>query len=248
MSPKEVAAVIPAYNEERLIQDTIRGLPKTVAEIIVVDDCSNDETSAQARAVNDPRVQVIRHESNRGVGAAIYTGYQRALEGNCGAFVVLAGDNQMDHADLPQLVEPIFQGDAEYVKGNRLLHEKASDMPRLRRWGSQALARLTSFACSRQIGDSQCGYTAISRQAASQLDYSVLWPSYGYPNDLLIKLTALGARILERPVRPVYATEQSGLRPWHMISIMRVIARSYWTERRTPSNRTLLSAASQLNP
>src|SRR5690606_7461288 len=79
---------------------------------------------------------------------------------------------------------------------------------------------------------SQCGFTALSRNAALKLEWGNLWPRYGYPNDLLIALSFLGQRIFEVPVRPVYATENSGLRPWHMLSIAGIIVRRAFRERR----------------
>jgi hypothetical protein len=154
----------------------------------------------------------------------------------------------MDHADLPEIVSPIQTGEADYVKGNRLIHGRAEDMPTLRRWGTQCLAWLTSLACRVKLGDSQCGYTAISRRAAAHLDWTNLWEGYGYPNDLLITLAARGLRIVERPVRPVYATEKSGLRPWHVLSIVRVILRRTLLEWRSrPAQQRELPAVDSLS-
>jgi dolichol-phosphate mannosyltransferase len=235
-----IAVIVPAYCEEKLIAQTIKNLPTSVGQIIVVDDGSPDETATRAKAVDDPRIVVIRHERNRGVGAAIFTGYREALRGSCSAFVVMAGDNQMDRADLEIIAAPIFNGEADYVKGNRLVHPRAGDMPRARRWGSRALARVTSIACGQKLGDSQCGYTAISRNAASAIDWSEIWARYGYPNDVLLTLISRGFRVVERPVRPVYAGEQSGLRAWHVITILGVIARRTYVERRSSAVRPLM--------
>lgn len=241
MEKGPIAVIVPAYCEEKLIVRTISNLPASVGQIIVVDDGSPDQTATHAGAVNDARILVLRHDRNRGVGAAIFTGYQEALRGSCSAFVVIAGDNQMDHADLETVAAPILQGEADYVKGNRLVHPRASDMPRARRWGSRALARVTSIACGQKLGDSQCGYTAISRRAAAAIDWSEIWARYGYPNDVLLTLIARGFRVVERPVRPVYAGEKSGLRAWHLITILGVIARRTYMERRSSALRPLMS-------
>lgn len=233
MEKGPIAIIVPAYCEERLIAQTITGLPPSVGQIIVVDDGSPDQTAMLARAVPDERIVVIRHSTNRGVGAAIFTGYREALLGSCSTFVVMAGDNQMDPADLQSVAGPILEGEADYVKGNRLIHPRASDMPRARRWGSQALAHVTSLACGQKLGDSQCGYTALSRKAASSIDWNEIWSRYGYPNDVLLTLVARGFRVIERPVRPVYGSEKSGLRAWHFLTILGIIVRRAYIERHT---------------
>ncbi len=241
---RSIAVIVPAYCEERLIERTLTGLPDLVGRIIVVDDASPDETSTRARSVSDSRITVIRHQTNRGVGAAIYSGYQEALRHpECEILVVMAGDNQMDPADLAPLTEPIFTHEADYVKGNRLVHPQALEMPRIRRFGTRVLAKATSIACGQKLGDSQCGYTAISREAALAIDWSGLWPRYGYPNDVLLALASRGFRIAERPVRPIYRDETSGLRFWHFFSILGLIARRALQNRNLLRSRPLLTAS-----
>jgi glycosyltransferase involved in cell wall biosynthesis len=232
-----VTVVVPAYREERLIAETIRRVPASVGEIIVVNDASTDRTEQISRDLGDPRVVVVNHPRNLGVGASIYTGYQAAFQGHGDYFVVMAGDNQMDQADLPALLAPLLDGSADYVKGNRLIHPEMGNMPRVRRWGSTVLAWFTSWASGERLHDTQCGYTAITRSASRVIPYSEMWSRYGYPNDLLIALVRRGIRVAERPVRPVYATEVSGLRPWHFFSILFVIARRAYLELRRSAAR-----------
>src|SRR5581483_10469060 len=165
-------------------------------------------------------VEVVRHDHNRGVGAAIATGYARAASvpgDRRDAFVVMAGDDQMDARDLPALVAPIADDRADYVKGDRFRSPGVSrTMPFARLLGGLAFSRLTSLAIGVPVSDSQCGYTAIAREACARLELSVLWPRYGYPNDLLSQLALRGLRIAEVPVRAVYADEVSRLRPRHV--------------------------------
>jgi len=226
-----IVVVVPAYEEEERIGRVISGLPSSVGAVIVVDDASRDRTSEVARLSGDSRVEVIRHAENRGVGAAIVTGYRRALErtsNDTDAFVVMAGDGQMDPRDLPALVAPITSGEAGYVKGERFsAPDVRTVMPVFRRLGGEVLSRLTSRAIGVPITDSQCGYTALSRRACSQLDLDGLYPRYGYPNDLLGQLAARGIPIREVPVRPIYAGEESKLRAWHVPTITRLIARAW---------------------
>jgi glycosyltransferase involved in cell wall biosynthesis len=226
-----VAVVVPAWEEAPRVARVLRGIPPWVDRVIVVDDASEDATSTVAREVGDARVEVLRHERNRGVGAAIVTGYRRAL-GGLGAprdaFVVMAGDGQMDPMDLPGLVDPIARGEADYVKGTRFrAHDVKRTMPAARRWAGLAFSWATSRAIGRPISDSQCGYTALSRRACEGIDLDGLWSGYGYPNDLLSQLALRGFRIAETPVRPVYADEVSRLKLWHVPVVAGLVARAW---------------------
>ena len=168
-----VAVVIPACNEADKIADTIRSVPGFVDHIVVVDDGSRDGTASIARragAGGEPgagRTEVIVHDSNRGVGAAITTGYARALALGAHATAVMAGDGQMDPADLPGLLAPVVSGQVEYAKGNRFAWPGGwRMMPPVRMLGGAALSWLTRLASGYwHVGDSQCGYTVASRQA-----------------------------------------------------------------------------------
>lgn len=222
-----VAVVVPAYNEARLIGRTIKSMPAWVDQIIVVDDASPDHTVEAAECVGDPRVYCVRHRVNRGVGAAIVSGYHCAFLRGAAVAAVMAGDAQMDPNDLQAVIGPILCGQADYVKGNRLVHPDARQMPLPRRIAGRGLAHLTNWATGLSIGDSQCGYTALSPRAYAALDWSDLWPRYGYPNDLLALLAAQKLRIAEVPVRPIYADERSGVRPWHALRIAALLARRY---------------------
>ena len=115
----KVAVVVPCFREARLIERTLAGMPVFVDLIVVVDDASDDGTSQVVLGVTDPRVQLVVHAQNRGVGAAIVTGYRAALAADCDVLVVMAGDAQMAPEDLSRVVEPIALGRASYVKGNR---------------------------------------------------------------------------------------------------------------------------------
>src|SRR5256885_5857692 len=122
---KIVAVGVPAHDEEGLIASTIQAIPGFVDRIFVVDDASTDATAERAAEVGDPRVEVIRHERNGGVGAAIVTGYKRSLALRCDATAVMAGDNQMDPDELEGLALPVVRGDVDYAKANRLFTGRA---------------------------------------------------------------------------------------------------------------------------
>ncbi|MFO7180834.1 MAG: glycosyltransferase family 2 protein [Pseudomonadota bacterium] len=220
-----VAVIVPAYREARLIGRMLRRVPAFVDSVVVVDDASDDDTAEAAKAVGDPRVQVIRHAENRGVGAAIVTGYRHAAAAGADVLAVMAGDDQMDPDDLEAVIAPVVRGEADYVKGNRFAHPAARRMPLGRRLAGAVLSLATRLATGLAITDAQCGYTALSARAAARLPLEALWPRYGYPNDLLGLLASGGFRVREVPVRPVYADEASGVRPWHALLVLYVIAR-----------------------
>jgi len=226
-----VVVVVPAFDEAPRIGRVLRRLPAWVDAVVVVDDASSDGTAEVARAQGDGRVDVVRHARNRGVGAAIATGYRRALAapGNPrDAFVVMAGDDQMDPRDLPALVTPVARGEADYVKGDRFRSPGAfRAMPAARFVGGLVLSRATARAIGVAVSDSQCGYTAIAREACARLDLAALWPRYGYPNDLLSLIALRGLRIAEAPVRPVYADEVSRLKLRHVPVVAGLVARAW---------------------
>lgn len=228
---ERIAVVVPAYREAILIGRTLATMPKFVDAIYVVDDASDDGTIQAARAVGDARTRCLRHAENRGVGAAIVTGYQAALEDHADVLVVMAGDNQMHPDDLERVIRPIARGDADYVKGNRFAHAEVARMPLARRLAGKALSRVTRAATGLDVDDCQCGYTALSSACARELSLERLWPRFGYPNDLLVMLAARGLRVTDVPVRPVYAGEASGIRAWHGALVLGLIARRTWLER-----------------
>lgn len=211
--------IIPAYCEERLIARAIANVPAFVDKIIVIDDASPDRTAEMARAVGDPRVTVLVREANGGVGAAIIDGYRSFLHGtseDASSCVVMAGDAQMDPNDLPRLLNALADG-VDYAKGNRFLSAGTwRAMPCVRWLGNRFLSSLTAWVTGIDVGDSQCGYTAITRGALSRLPLHRLYARYGFPNDMLVKASAAGLIVRDVAVRAVYADEASGLSPWRV--------------------------------
>ncbi|MEN3342803.1 MAG: hypothetical protein V7644_2207 [Actinomycetota bacterium] len=217
---KRVAVVVPAHDEEQLIGATLGGIPGFVDRIVVVDDGSGDATAERARAFGDARVEVVSHERNRGVGAAIVTGYRRALEQQIDVICVMAGDNQMDPADLAKLVLPVARGEVDYAKANRLFSGQAWELiPRARYLGNAALSMLTKIASGYwHVADSQSGYTAVARETLEALDLGRVYTGYGFPNDLLVHLNVVNARVRDFSSRPVYGVgERSGIR-YHKVA------------------------------
>ena len=219
---KTVAVVVPAYQEEQLIETTLAGIPDFVDRVYVVDDASRDGTLARARAAAtaDGRVEAIAHERNGGVGAAIVSGYRRALAEGIDVTCVMAGDNQMDPEDLATLVEPVARGEVDYAKANRLFTGQAWELiPRHRYLGNAVLSLLTKIASGYwHVADSQSGYTAIAREMLARLDLDRLYRRYGFPNDMLVHLNVWNARVRDFPSRPIYGVgERSNIRLWKVV-------------------------------
>ncbi len=213
-----VCVVVPAYDEEALVARTLETMPDFVDKIVVVDDHSSDDTAEIVREIakHDGRVLLLQHDRNRGVGGAIRTGYIWARENDMDVAVVMAGDAQMDPADLPQLLEPIVSGKADYSKGNRLITGEAwQKIPRVRYLGNSALTFFTKIASGYwHVTDSQTGYTALNRRALRLLPLESIYPRYGMPNDFLVTLNIYNMRVADVPVAPVYGIgERSGIKP-----------------------------------
>jgi glycosyltransferase involved in cell wall biosynthesis len=211
---KSVAVVVPAYNEEALVGSTVSGIPAFVDRIVVVDDASSDATGVRASEA-DERVKVLRHEKNRGVGAATMTGYRDAMAEEFGVICVMNADGQMDPEDLETLVRAVASGDCDYAKANRLFTAQAWKLiPRTRYIGNAILSFLTKIASGYwHIADSQSGYTAINLESLRLLADDDLYPRYGFPNDLLVHLNVWNRRVRDYPSRPIYGVgERSGIR------------------------------------
>ena len=216
---KTIAVVVPAYNEEALIARTIESVPNYADMIIVVDDASTDRTAVIADGHVDARTRVVRHEVNKGVGAAIVSGYKSSLEAVADICVVMAGDFQMDPVHLMSLVAPIADGVADYAKGDRLsAPELMEGMSLWRRTGNRLLTWLTRIAAgSSAINEPQNGYAAISRSAIETVGIDSIYPRYGYCNDLLVRLTVAGQRIVNVPMPAKYGDESSGIKYYSYI-------------------------------
>jgi glycosyltransferase involved in cell wall biosynthesis len=231
---KQIAVVVPAHNEEELLPVTLASVPDFVDRIIVVDDASRDGTSGRAHtaAAADPRIAVLAHEANGGVGAAILTGYKRALEERIDVTCVMAADNQMDPDDLESIVRPVARGEVDYAKANRLVSGQAWELiPRHRYLGNAVLSLLTKIASGYwHIADSQSGYTALALPMLEQLDLDRIYARYGFPNDMLVHLNVWNARVRDVPSRPVYGVgERSGIRFSRVVpSISLLLLKGFW--------------------
>lgn len=206
---KKIAVVVPAYNEEKMIVKVVETMPDFVDHIVIVDDCSNDQTVNIVKKLareHSRHIVLIEHKVNQGVGGAIATGYLWARDNRIDVTAVMAGDGQMNPDELDRVILPVVEDRADYSKGNRLFTGMAwQKIPRKRYLGNAVLSLLTKPASGYwHVADSQCGYTAIGLNALELLEIEKIFPSYGMPNDLLVKLNVIEMRVTDVPVEPVY--------------------------------------------
>ena len=231
---KSIAVVVPAYNEKKLIGQTLTSIPDVVDRIIVINDASVDNTSEIVKRIaeEDKRICLIEHDANQGVGGAIVTGYRKARDLKMDVTVVMAGDAQMDPNDLIRIIEPVANGGADYTKGNRLFYGDAWNMiPHYRYLGNSFLSLMTKISSGYwHIADSQSGYTAISLIALERINLDKIYKRYGMPNDLLIKLNQHDFRVRDVHVKPVYNVgEKSGIKLMGVIpKISWILFKGFW--------------------
>ncbi|MHA2096477.1 MAG: glycosyltransferase family 2 protein [Candidatus Hodarchaeales archaeon] len=216
-NPK-IAMVIPTHNEEVLIQRTLSDIPELINKIYVVNDASTDNTITKVKQMmtKDGRIELINHYTNKGVGAAIISGYIKAYEDGNDIFVVIGADAQMEMEDLINLVQPIIDREADYTKGNRFIYKTTSsegnafqEMPRLRLIGNIFCSILTIIASGCiSVFDSQMGYTAIHRDVIPLIDWTIARQGYGYPGDWLCRLNYSNVRIKDVPTKAIYLANE----------------------------------------
>jgi len=283
LNNKLVCVVVPAYNEEQQILKVIDAMPAFVDRIVVVNDCSKDNTldilrKAQVNSTEvaalpeiiaekkitgaihynhaeevfekilaqqslqhikreviaemDKRLVIINHLANGGVGAAIASGYLWARENNIHCTAVMAGDGQMDPDELEGICNPILYENFDYVKGNRLKHPAALEViPPTRLFGNSILSILTKIASGYwKVSDTQTGYTAISHRALTAIKLNKIYPRYGMPNDMLVKLNIQNCKLSEVIIKPVYNIgEQSKMKIHKVVpKISLLLLRSFW--------------------
>lgn len=218
--PARIAVVIPCFRVREQVLDVIAAIGPEVGWIFAVDDaCPEGSGGWIEENCRDPRVQVLRHALNQGVGGAVMTGYRAALDTPAEVIVKIDGDGQMDPALLPRFAAPLLAGLADYAKGNRF-HRIGfvRRMPWVRLAGNAVLSFLTKLSSGYwQVADPTNGYTAIRRELAGELELERVARRYFFESDLLYHLNALGAVVADVPMEARYEGEPSSLRPLRVI-------------------------------
>jgi glycosyltransferase involved in cell wall biosynthesis len=213
--PLRVAVVIPCYRVRRHILGVIETIGPVVDAIYCVDDkCPEDSGGLVAQACSDPRVTVVRHQENQGVGGATLTGYRAAIAGGADVIVKLDGDGQMDPDLIGLFVAPIAEGRADYAKGNRFHNiEDTRGMPAVRLFGNACLSFITKLSSGYwSVFDPTNGYTAIERTLAERVVERPVARRYFFESDMLFHLYMERAVVADVPMSARYGDEESNLK------------------------------------
>ena len=211
----KVAVVVPCYRVVRQLGNLLARIGPEVSVIYCIDDACPEGSwrAVQAAAAVDPRIRLILHPHNTGVGGAVISGYRQALADGADVVVKLDGDGQMAPEDIAKLIDPILRGEADYVKGNRFFSlEDLRSMPWVRLVGNAGLSLLSKLSCGYwNLFDPTNGFTAIHATALAALPLEKLSRRYFFESDVLFRLNSLRAVVADVPIEARYGDEWSGL-------------------------------------
>jgi dolichol-phosphate mannosyltransferase len=211
----KIAVVIPCFRVKKHILEVIAGIGPEIHGIYVIDDACPEATGQWVRAeATDPRVTVLTHETNLGVGGATMSGYRQAIADGAEIIIKMDGDGQMDPGMLPSLARPIANGLADYCKGNRFFDLRGlQGMPKLRVFGNATLSLLTKLSSGYwNLFDPTNGFTAIDATAARNLPFDKISNRYFFETDMLFRLNLIRAVVVDVPMKAQYGDEQSNLK------------------------------------
>lgn len=195
----KVSCVIPAWNEEQNIGEVLEKLGAFVDEIVVVDDCSHDQTGLVAKKYG---ATVLRHPINRGQGAALQTGNSYALKNGADIIVHFDADNQFSAEEIPAVITPLIAEEADIVFGSRFLGKKAN-LPFFKKNVIMPLAKIINrFVFKIKLSDPQNGFRAMTRASAEKI--TITNRGFAHNNEIQIKAFALHLRIKEVPITVTY--------------------------------------------
>lgn len=211
----KVGVVIPCFKVETKILEVLNEIGPEVDCIFVIDDkCPKKSGKVVEDHCKDPRVKVIYHLQNKGVGGAVVTGYRAALDSGCRIIIKIDGDGQMNPKEISRFIEPLVTGRADYVKGNRFFDlDLIKPMPLVRLLGNAALTFLNKLMSGYwTMFDPTNGYTAIHEAALRRLPLHKISERYFFESDMLFRLAVARAVICDIPIPAIYENEQSSLK------------------------------------
>jgi glycosyltransferase involved in cell wall biosynthesis len=193
-----IIAVIAAYQEAKAIEAVIRDLRPQVAEVVVVDDGSADDTAAVARRAG---AVVARHVINRGQGAALQTGIAIAIARGATVVVTFDADGQHVASDVPKLVAPVARGEADVALGSRFLGG-TSKVPAMRRLLLKGAVLFTWMTSGVRLSDAHNGFRALSRRAAGSI--RIRQDRMAHASEIIAEIRRLSLRFVEVPITVLY--------------------------------------------
>ena len=214
-SQPSITVVIPAYKVKLQVLQVVKSIGPEVQKIIVIDDACPEKSGAHVKAnIEDPRVEVIFHGSNLGVGGAVKTGYKRALELGSDIIVKVDGDGQMNTSKIEELINPIRIGHADYTKGNRFFDvEAVRAMPKIRIMGNLGLSFLSKLSSGYwRIFDPNNGFTAITNKKLVSLPLDKIDDGYFFESDMLFRLNLSNTQVIDVAMPAIYVNEKSNLK------------------------------------
>ncbi len=249
----KILAIVPCYKVKAKIQSVLAGIDPAIA-VVCVDDGCPEATGHHVETLGLSNVTVIYNEKNLGVGGAVKAGYKHALDNSDAQIVVkIDGDGQMPGQKIGELIQPIKDGRAEYVKGNRFYYLRyLKGMPMKRLVGNTGLSFFTKLSSGYwDLMDPTNGFTAIARGKLEELELDEIDNRYFFESDMLCKLYLLNTVVREYPMKARYDGEHSGLRPWlvllpffakHMRNMFRRILYTYFVRDFNAGSLALLLA------
>lgn len=216
-----VAIVIPCYKVNDSLKTVLGKIPRYVEKVYIIDDASPEEIKLNIKEIKNLnfKIQVIRHQQNSGVGAAMKTGYLAAIKDSMDIIIKIDGDDQMDLNELPNIIEPIVSGSYEYAKGNRFFSiELIKGMPKVRLVGNLVLSFLNKLSTGYyDIFDPNNGFTGISKKALLEINLNKVDDGYFFESDMLFNLGLNNARVKDVPMKSIYGSEKSNLSIMHSL-------------------------------
>jgi len=191
-----VIACIPAYNEEKIIGEIVKKTLHYVDEVVVCDDGSTDNTSSESKSAG---AKLIRHDKNKGKGAATQSLFEYARKSNADVIVTIDGDGQFLPEEIPKLLKPVIENRSDVVIGYRF---DGTDMPSYRKVGNKVLDKMTNLASELPFRDTQSGFRAYSKKAIELIKFKN--EGFGADSEILINASKKGLKITEEKVSVIY--------------------------------------------
>ena len=213
----ETAVVIPCYNEEKMITQTIKKIPEYIDHIIAVNDASTDNTIGILNKLKKQysKLIIVDNKVNQGVGGALIAGYDYAIKNTkATAIGIVAGDDQFDSSYLKSMLDDFIDQSADYVKASRFFHREAfKTMPKYRQFGNIFISLLTKFSTGYySITDITNGCGWLRREIIEKVDFSIVEKRYDYETSMLTALSIANAKVIDHAVPAHYGDEKSTIK------------------------------------